>query len=90
MKVILATDQDGFQLKETVKHYLLHSGYEVIDLNLHKVLRISLILLSMLLQSLENISKLVLFFLTSLDILLCLLISLKVLSAPLFPMNTLP
>ena len=33
MKVILATDQDGFQLKETVKHYLLHSGYEVIDLN---------------------------------------------------------
>ena len=33
MKVILATDRDGFQLKETVKNFLLHSGYEVIDLN---------------------------------------------------------
>ena len=33
MKVILATDRDGFQLKETVKNFLLHSGYEIIDLN---------------------------------------------------------
>lgn len=33
MKVILATDRDGFQLKEAVKNFLLHSGYEVIDLN---------------------------------------------------------
>ena len=90
MKVILATDQDGFQLKETVKHYLLHSGYEVIDLNSTQG---SVDFVDSTVNAITEFRKYkqaraILF--DKFDILLCLLISLKVLSAPLFPMNTLP
>lgn len=83
MKVILATDQDGFQLKETVKHYLLHSGYEVIDLNSTQG---SADFVDSTVNAITEFRK----YKQARAILLCLLISLKVLSAPLFPMNTLP
>ncbi|WP_419176215.1 ribose 5-phosphate isomerase B [Desulfosediminicola sp.] len=35
MKIALGTDHAGFHLKETIKKYLLNSGYEVYDFGAH-------------------------------------------------------
>jgi ribose 5-phosphate isomerase B len=36
MKIYLATDHAGFEMKESVKEYLIERGHEVIDLGAHE------------------------------------------------------